>query len=89
MLTLDATVAEYQRARNTYAAAVKDASHRGSEQAVMASYALDAAVCNVALAAIDSLKFLNIEGCGDCQDTACLDARAEIKRCFGPEKAGE
>ena len=31
-------------------------------------------------AAVDSLQFLNIEGCGDCQDTAQFDARATIKR---------
>jgi len=39
-----------------------------------------AAVRDVALAAIDSLKFLNIEGCGDCQDTAQFDAKATIHR---------
>jgi len=32
------------------------------------------------LAAVDSLQFLNIEGCGDCQDTAQFDAKATINR---------
>jgi len=32
------------------------------------------------LAAVDSLQFLNIEGCGDCQDTAQFDAKATIHR---------
>jgi hypothetical protein len=83
MLTLDEAVAKYREARDR----MPDATYAGGRWLIDAKEALDAAVRNVALAAVDDLVQRR-RAKGLPTQFALPDTKAEIDRLLGPEKAG-